>query len=166
MTSVNAEITEPADAVFTAELKPYRSLGRNGFRVLMALTFAFCLFNVIFFLATGALPVAMFFGIDFALLYGAFWLNYRSARAREQVTMSRTDLAIRKVSPEGRVRESHYNPFWARFDVARHHEFGITDMAVSGQGRRTSLGGFLGPDDRENFARAFTAALAGIKRRI
>jgi uncharacterized membrane protein len=28
------------------------------------------------------------------------------------------------------------------------------------------LGAFLGPDDRESFARAFTSALASIKRRI
>lgn len=166
MTTVNAEITAGEEPVFTAELKPYRSLGRNGFRWLMALTFLFCFFNAIFFLVTGALPVAMFFGLDFALLYGAFYLNYRSARARELVRMSRLDLSIRKVSPEGLVRESHYNPFWARFDVDRHQEFGITGMAVVGEGKRTVLGTFLGPDDRESFARAFTAALAGIKRRI
>ncbi len=166
MTTVNAEIAAGSEPVFTAELKPYRSLGRNGFRVLMVLTFVFCFFNVIFFLVTGALPVAMFFGLDFALLYGAFYLNYRSARAREQVTMSRLELKIRKISPEGLVRESRYNPFWARFDVSRHQEFGITAMAVVGEGRRTVLGNFLGPDDRESFARAFTTALATIKRRI
>jgi uncharacterized membrane protein len=164
--SVNAEIAAGIEPVFTAELKPYRSLGRNGFRLLMGLTFVFCFFNVIFFLVTGALPVAMFFGLDFALLYGAFYLNYRSARAREQVTMSRIELSIRKISPEGLVRESRYNPFWARFDVARHQEFGITAMAVVGEGRRTVLGSFLGPDDRESFAKAFTSALASIKRRI
>jgi uncharacterized membrane protein len=166
MTTVNAEIAAGSEPVFTAELKPYRSLGSTGFRVLMTLAFVFCFFNAIFFLVSGALPVAMFFGVDFALLYGAFYLNYRSARAREQVTMSRLELSIRKISPEGRVRESRYNPFWARFDVARHHEFGITDMAVVGEGRRTALGGFLGPDDRESFAKAFTTALAGVKRRI
>lgn len=166
MTSVNAETMIHSEPVFTAELKPYRSLGRRGFRLLMGLTFAFCFFNAIFFLVTGALPVAMFFGIDFALLYGAFLLNYRAARAREEVTMWRTEIRIRKVSPAGRVRESRYNPFWARFDVSRHHEFGITGMAVIGEGRRTVLGDFLGPDDRESFARAFTSALASIKRRI
>jgi uncharacterized membrane protein len=166
MTSVNAEIATGSEPVFTAELKPYRSLGRNGFKVLMGLTFVFCFFNVIFFLVTGALPVAMFFGLDFALLYGAFYLSYRSARAREQVTMSRLVLSIRKISPEGLVRESRYNPFWARFDVARHEEFGITAMAVVGEGKRTVLGSFLGPDDRESFAKAFTSALAAIKRRI
>ena len=80
--------------------------------------------------------------------------------------MSRLELHIRKISPEGLVRESRYNPFWARFDVARHQEFGITDMAVVGEGRRTTLGSFLGPDDRESFAKAFTSALASIKRRI
>jgi uncharacterized membrane protein len=80
--------------------------------------------------------------------------------------MSRLELKIRKISPEGLVRESRYNPFWARFDVSRHQEFGITAMAVVGEGRRTVLGNFLGPDDRESFARAFTTALATIKRRI
>jgi uncharacterized membrane protein len=166
MTTVNAQTATNSEPVFTAELKPYRSLGRQGFRLLMALSFVFCFFNVIFFLVTGALPVAMFFGLDFALLYGAFYLNYRSAKAREEVTMSRTELMIRKVSPAGFVRESRFNPFWARFDVARHEEFGITGMAVVGEGRRTVLGTFLGPDERESFARSFTSALAGIKRRI
>jgi uncharacterized membrane protein len=166
MTTVNAQTATNSEPVFTAELKPYRSLGRQGFRLLMVLSFVFCFFNVIFFLVTGALPVAMFFGLDFALLYGAFYLNYRSAKAREEVTMSRTELMIRKVSPAGFVRESRFNPFWARFDVARHEEFGITGMAVVGEGRRTVLGTFLGPDERESFARAFTSALAGIKRRI
>jgi|EndMetStandDraft_4_1072995.scaffolds.fasta_scaffold229800_2 uncharacterized membrane protein len=166
MTTVNAQTATNSEPVFTAELKPYRSLSRQGFRLLMVLSFVFCFFNVIFFLVTGALPVAMFFGLDFALLYGAFYLNYRSAKAREEVTMSRTELMIRKVSPAGFVRESRFNPFWARFDVARHEEFGITGMAVVGEGRRTVLGTFLGPDERESFARAFTSALAGIKRRI
>jgi uncharacterized membrane protein len=166
MTTVNVEFAAHTEPVFTAELKPYRSLGRQGFRILMGLTFVFCFFNAIFFIVTGALPVAMFFGVDFALLYGAFYLNYRSARAREQVTMSRAELRIRKVSPEGLAQESRYNPLWARFDVARHHEFGITDMAVVGEGKRTVLGSFLGPDERESFAKAFTTALATIKRRI
>jgi uncharacterized membrane protein len=152
--------------VFSAELKPYRSLGVFGFRLLMGLTFVFCLVNAIFFLATGALPVAMFFGLDFVLLYGAFALNYRAARAREEVTVSRTELRIRKLSPSGRLSESHYNPLWARFQIDRHHEFGITGMAVIGEGRRTAIGGFLNPDDRESFARAFMNALATVKRRI
>lgn len=159
----NAINSEP---VFTAVLTPYRSLGRTGLIILVAITLAIAVFNVIFFLVADALPVAMFFGIDILLLYGAFYLNYRSARAREEVFVSRTELEIRKIAPSGRARVSRYNPFWAKFQVDRHHEFGITAMAVTGEGRRTVLGSFLNPDDRESFARAFTAALASVKRRI
>lgn len=166
MTTVNAQFGPGEETVFSAELKPYRSLGRTGFKILIGLTLVFSLFNIVFFIATGALPVAMFFGIDFALLYGAFYFNYRSARAREEIAMSRLELKIRKISAAGLVRESRYNPFWARFDVARHEEFGITSMHVVGEGRRTVLGSFLGPDERESFASAFTSALATVKRRI
>jgi uncharacterized membrane protein len=166
MSGVNAEPLIEPTPVFTAELRPYRSLGRSGFRILLLFTFAVCFFNAVLFLTTGALPVALFFGLDFVLLYGAFHLNYRAARAREHISMSPIELRILKISPAGKVRESRYNPFWARFDVDRHHEFGITSMAVVGQGRRTPLGTFLGAEEKESFASAFTAALARIKRRI
>ena len=166
MTIVDSDMGINGKPVFHAELRPYRSLGSTGFRLLMGLTFTFCLLNVAFFLATGALPVAMFFGLDFALLYGAFYLNYRAARAREEVSVSRLELTIRKISPSGRQKESRYNPIWAKFQVDRHVEFGITGMAVTGEGRKTSVGNFLNPDDRESFAKAFTAALASVKRRI
>ena len=91
-----------SEPVFNAVLTPYRSLGRAGFIVLVAITLAITVFNVIFFLVADALPVAMFFGLDVALLYGAFYLNYRAARAREEVFVSRTELEIRKVAPSGR----------------------------------------------------------------
>lgn len=166
MTIVDDVSAINSEPIFNAVLTPYRSLGRRGFRILMAITLAIAVFNVVFFLVADALPVAMFFGLDIVLLYGAFYLNYRSARAREEVSVSRTRLEIRKVAPSGRARISRYNPFWAKFQVDRHHEFGITTMAVTGEGRRTTLGSFLNPDDRESFARAFTTALASVKRRI
>jgi uncharacterized membrane protein len=155
-----------SEPVFNAVLTPYRSLGRTGFIILVAITLAITVFNVIFFLVADALPVAMFFGLDVVLLYGAFYLNYRAARVREEVLVSRTKLEIRKVAPSGRAKVSRYNPFWAKFQVDRHHAFGITGMAVTGEGRRTVLGSFLNPDDRESFARAFSAALASVKRRL
>lgn len=155
-----------SEPVFNAVLTPYRSLGRSGYRVLIGVSLVFSLVNVGFFIISGALPVAMFFGLDFLLLYGAFYLSYRSARAREEVSVSRVELKIRRISPSGRTATSLYNPFWARFQVDRHEEFGITGMAVTGQGRRTPVGNFLNPDDRESFAKAFTAALATVKRRL
>lgn len=152
--------------VFAAELTAHRSLGRKGFRVLLGVSGAVCLFYGLFFMVSGAWPVGLFFGLDFLLLYGAFRLNYRLGRAREEVTVTRSNLSIKKISPAGKAVEHRFNPFWARFGVSRHEEFGITGMYVSGEGRRTDVGSFLNPDDRESFARAFRGALATVKRRI
>jgi uncharacterized membrane protein len=152
--------------IFAAELTPYRSLGRKGYRILFAVTGTVCFLHAIFFMVTGAWPIGLFFGLDFLLLYGAFWLNYRSARAREEVTVSRTSLSVRKFTPAGRMTEHTFKTLWARFFVQRHEEFGITSMMVSGEGRGTEVGSFLNPDDRESFAKALTGALATAKQRI
>jgi uncharacterized membrane protein len=152
--------------VFAAELTPYRSLGRTGFRVVLVLTGGICLLYGGFFLITGAYPIGFFFGLDFLGLYIALKMSYRSGRAREEVTVSRSNLSIRKFSPAGRVVEHRFNPFWARFNVRRHEEFGITSMSVTGEGRGTDIGSFLNPDDRESFAKAFRGALATVKQRV
>ena len=159
--------THDADTpVFAAELTPYRSLGRKGFRVFFLIVGILSLGHAVFFFVTGAWPVMIFFGLDFVLLYGAFYLNYRSGRAREEVTVARTDVSIRKYSPSGKMVEHHFNPFWTRFHVKRHSEIGIVSMNVTGEGKRTDIGSFLNPDDRESFAAAFKGALATVKMRI
>lgn len=153
--------TEAADEpIFSARLVPYRSLGKNGFWILMGVVASMWLGTGAFFLAMGAWPVFGFFGLDVVLLYGAFRLNYRAARACELVSVSRTALDIVKITPSGRSVSHHFNPFWARLRVSRHEEIGITDMAVESQGQRVPIGTFLNPDDRESFANAFGRALA------
>ncbi len=141
-------------------------LGRAGYKVLFGIAGVLSLVHIGFFTATGAWPIALFFGLDFFLLYGAFRLNNRAARAREDVSISRASVQIRKLSPSGRETQFSYNPFWTRFQITRHTEIGITGMHVTGQGRSTQIGAFLNPDDRESFASAFSAALATVKRRL
>ncbi len=150
---------------FRALLTPHRSLGRTGFLVLMGALLFGWMATGIFFLAHGAWPVFGFFGLDVLLVYIAFRLNYRAARAREEVSVSRTNLDIRKVAPSGRSEQHRFNPFWARFSIARHDEIGITRMDVEGEGKAVQIGGFLNPDDRESFAKAFSGALAKAKGR-
>ena len=88
------------------------------------------------FLSQGAWPVFGFFGLDVLLVYVAFRLNYRAARAREEVSVSRTALDIRKIGAvRARPRQHRFNPFWSRFSVARHAEIGITRMQVEAQGK-------------------------------
>lgn len=132
--------------------------------MMTGLMFSWAVTGVIF-LSHGAWPVFGFFGLDVVGLYIAFRVNYRAARAREEVSVSRTALDIRKVAPSGKSQAHHFNPFWARFSVARHSEIGITKMAVEAQGESVAIGSFLNPDDRESFAAAFTRALSTAKRR-
>lgn len=150
---------------FKALLTPHRSLGRTGFGLIMgALLFGWVVTGAIC-LSLGAWPVFGFFGLDVIGVYLAFRLNYRAARAREEVAVSRTSVDIRKVAPSGRAQEHHFNPFWARFSVSRHPEIGVTRMEVGERGARVPIGTFLNPDDRESFCTAFGQALAKAKGR-
>lgn len=150
--------------IFQALLTPYRSLGRRGFRVMMSF---FCLVSLVtgtLFLMNGAWPVVGFFGLDVLIVWWAFSASYRSAKAREEVLVTRTDCAIRKTSPKGDVQEAHHNPFFARFSVNRHEEIGITRMSVDSRNVSTEIGSFLNPDDKDSFAEAFQEALIRARR--
>jgi uncharacterized membrane protein len=164
MTQGNADMTMNDLPVFSAELHPYRSLGRNGHRIFFVIAGVLTLAHMAVFLISGAWPVMLFFGLDFGILIGAFWLNNRAARAREVVSLSRTNISVRKISPSGKETEHVFNPFWARFLVSRKPKIGIIAMHVRGDGRQTDVGTFLPLDDRERFASAFSGALARVKR--
>lgn len=122
----------------------------------------FCI-SIVFF-SLGAWPISGFFGLDVLGLYIAFRWNYRAARVQEEISLSRTSLQIRKIGMTGRVEEHSFNPFWARFDVKRHEEIGVTEMVVETREQRVLVGEFLNPNDREDFATAFSRALSATKR--
>lgn len=150
--------------IFSALLTPYRSLGRNGFKLLMAALIACWLFVVLLFWSIGAWPIIGFFGLDVLAIYLAFRFNYRAARAREEISVSRSQLSIRQYAASGKLKAYRFNPFWTRFRVARKPDIGITDMRVESRDQAVAIGSFLNPDDRERFAHAFGAALVEARR--
>jgi uncharacterized membrane protein len=161
--TISAEAMD--EPFFRALLTPHRSLGRKGFAILMgALLFGWLAVGA-FTLSHGAWPIFGFFGLDVLLVYVAFRVNYRAARASEEVAISHTRLDITKVAPSGRRDHHAFNPRWTRFAVSRHDEIGITGMAVEQRDESVSIGSFLNPDDRESFAAAFSSALAKARGR-
>ena len=152
------------DIIFSATLRPHRSLGRRGFLALMAVIAGLWFVTGLYFVALGAWPVLGFVGLDLFAIWLAFHLNYRAARAYEDVEVSRTALLIRKVNPSGRAQEIRLNPQWARLEVQQIEDEGVTRIAVRMRDSRVSIGAFLNPDDRKSFARAFGAALAEARR--
>jgi uncharacterized membrane protein len=105
-----------------------------------------------------------FFGLDVLLIYVAFRANFRAARAYEEVTVTASELTLRKVSHHGVVREWTLNPVWVQLDRIVHEEFGIERLFLVSRGRRLQIAGFLGPDEKASFARALSAALGEAKR--
>jgi uncharacterized membrane protein len=116
------------------------------------------------FLVIGAWPVFGFFGLDVLLIYWAFRVNFRAARAYEEVTVTASELTVRKVSHRGGVREWTLNPVWVRLDRIVHEEFGIERLFLVSRGRRLPIAAFLGPHEKASFARALSTALGEAKR--
>ena len=118
------------------------------------------------FFIVGAWPVFGFFGLDVALLYFAFRVNYRSADAYEEVTVTPSTLTVRKVSHRGAAREWQLNPLWVRLDKVTHEEFGIERLLLVSRGKNLPVGNFLGPDEKASFATALGNALSQAKRGV
>ncbi len=116
------------------------------------------------FLLAGAWPVLGFFGLDVLLVYWAFRLNYRAAKAYEQVTVTPSELTVRKVSHRGGTQEWTLNPVWVRLHRDVHEEFGLQRLFLESHGRRLSIAGFLPPQEKESFALALSIALVEAKR--
>ena len=148
---------------FSARLTPYRSLGPVGFAVLMGFVGVVSFVTGVFFALKGAWPVFGFFGLDVAAIYVAFRINFRSARAFEEVQVGHHHVLLRKVSPGGEVQEYAFNPRWVRLEVERHDEAGTLSLTLASGGSRVELGGFLNPPDRDSFAAALSHALATAK---
>jgi len=155
----------PRDAtIFAAVLTPHRSLSPTGFLIFMLVLGGLSFVSGMVFLMAGAWPIFGFFGLDVLLVYWAFRINYRAAYAYEEVTVTATELRLRKVSHHGRVSEWTLNPLWVRLDREEHAEFGIESLYLVSRGARLSIGSFLGPDEKASLAQALSAALGEARR--
>ena len=167
MTASNAfDEDAPQPALFSALLTPHRSLNRTGFLVLMIALCAISFVAGMVFLLMGAWPVFGFFGLDVLAIWWAFRLNFRSAKACEEITVTHSELRVRRTSHRGHVVEWVLNPLWVQLDQKTHAEFGIERLYLVSRGRRVSIGSFLGPDEKASFAKALLAALQSAKRGI
>ena len=154
----------PEPAIFAAVITPHRSLGSTGFLVLMLAIGALSFASGMVFLLLGAWPVFGFLGLDVLLIYIAFRVNFRAARAYEEVTVTPSELTVRKVNHRGLVREWTLNPVWVQLDRIVHEEFGIERLFLVSRGRRLSIAGFLSPQEKASFAQALSSALGEARR--
>jgi uncharacterized membrane protein len=157
-------LDEPA--LFSASLTPHRSLGVQGFTILLALLGLISVVAGIVFLVIGAWPVTGFFGLDVLAIYIAFRINYARAAASEDYAMTPSDLRVRRTSHRGEVAQWHFNPLWVRLHKDTHEEFGVQRLSLVSRGKHLIIANFLGPQEKESFAQALSAALGAARRGV
>src|SRR6267154_5643153 len=145
--------------LFSALLTPHRSLNRTGFLVLMVFLSVVSFAAGLAFLLMGAWPVFGFFGLDVLAIYWAFRVNFLRGRATEEISMTPSELRVRRVSHRGHVVEWVLNPLWVRLDQQVHQEYGVERLYLVSGGRHFAIGRFLGPEEKASFAKALNAAL-------
>src|SRR5579863_833610 len=156
----------PQPELFSALLTPHRSLNRTGFLVVMAFISVVSFAAGVAFLLMGAWPVFGFFGLDVLAIYWAFRINFRRAKASEEIRVTPSELRVRRISHRGHVIEFSFNPLWVQLDRKTHAEFGIERLYLVSRGRRVAIGSFLGAEEKESFSKALMAALQAAKRGV
>lgn len=154
-----ADNSRDAERIFRAVLYPHRSLGPTGFLVLMLAVGGVSFVTGMVFLLMGAWPVMGFFGLDVALIYGAFRLNYRAGRMYETVELTPETLVVTRVHPSGRQESFDFNPYWVRVRLAPTPQ-GRTDLRLTSHGREFAFARFLTEEERREFSNTLSGALA------
>ena len=144
---------------FSAVLTPHRSLGPKGFMVFMGLVSTVSFGTGLLFYMMGAWPVMGFMGLDVALVYAAFRINFRALRIYETVDLTQDALTVTRVAPNGRAQSWRFNPYWVRLSLDERVGR-MSELSLASHGKRLVLGSFLTDPEREDFAAALKAAIS------
>ncbi len=158
-TQLNGDRYDAAPVLFDAILHPNCSLSRRGFAILMAAVVAVSLTIGGLFLLSGAWPILGLYCADVALVYWAFRVNYRDARRYEKVRLTADRLTIERGAPARPPSVWTFQPYWLTVTMdepPQHH----SQLTLSSHGRSLTVGSFLSPDERHEFANALRDALA------
>ena len=144
-------VTASGRPFFERVLLPHRSLDLRRFHLLMGLLGLISLAAGMGFVAVGAWPVIGFFGLDVALVYLAFRLNYRTARQSETIRLADDTFTVERVSVRGERRNWRFQPFWVRVILEERPDTS-NRLLVTSHGRSLVIGDFAPPAMRRELA--------------
>lgn len=142
-----------------AVLYPHRSLSMRGFFILMVVLASVSFAAGVYFVSRGAWPVLGFFGLDVLAVYVAFRLSYRSGLMAETVKLTDEALTITRRLPSGKIDEWRFEPSWARVEIGED-ALPENHLRLRIGGDKITIGGFLAPRERIEFAEVLRRALA------
>ena len=137
----------PGRPFFERVLTPQRSLPSRNFHLVMGLLGLISFAAGVGFVAVGAWPVIGFFGLDVALVYLAFRLNYRTARQSETIRLADDVFSVERISVRGeRV-------------ILEERPDSSNRLLVASHGRSLVVGDFVPPATRRELAATLRDAL-------
>ena len=148
----------PGRPFFERVLTPQRSLPSRNFHLVMGLLGLISFAAGVGFVAVGAWPVIGFFGLDVALVYLAFRLNYRTARQSETIRLADDVFSVERISVRGERRDWRFQPFWVRV-ILEERPDSSNRLLVASHGRSLVIGEFVAPTARRELAATLRDAL-------
>jgi uncharacterized membrane protein len=146
---------------FDVVIHPYRSLGPFGFRLFIAILAGINVAFAAAMISQGAWPVAGFMGLDVLAVYIAFRLSYAQTRAFERLVISGDTLTVERVDRKGARREWTFPTYWV--SVWYEEDELQSTVTLRSHGRALTVGDYLAPFERKDFADAVRKALRDAK---
>ena len=148
-----------AKPIFAATLTPHRSLSPVGKRVVVGLVAALALVPGVIFYLAGAWPVVGFMGLDVLAIWIALTVSMRAGKQQEVVSLWPGTLELRKIDAKGGEQVLNFVPAHVRFVIERDFNERVQSLWLRERETRIPLGGFLSPEEKLSFSKAFGAAL-------
>lgn len=152
-----------APVVYSAIIRPHRSTGPGGMRLVLLLVAGIWLVVGSIFVAVGAWPVIPFLGLEIGLLAGAFALNNRAASAIEAINLTAEALTVRRVDHWGKQTLFSFPPHWLQVNTDTLGPSGPR-LELRSHGKSMFIGSFLLPDERLALARTLRRELSRLTR--
>ena len=143
---------------FDAVLTPNRSLSPRGFLILMLAICAVSFVAGVVFFVVGAWPVVGFLGLDVALIFLAFKVNFRHASVVESVRLTRDHLVVERINHWGQKRSWEFTPAWLQ--VLVEDSAARRGLVLRSHGKSLAIGRFLTREEQRELAGALRQALA------
>ena len=140
-------------------LRPYRSLSPAGFWVIMTILAVWSFVGGIVFLLAGAWPVLGFVAVDVALVWWAFKASYGDRRAYERLRLTQGVLTVERSDKRGATERHEFPSYWLKVTLETRPP-DSNRLVLSSHGRHLVVGGFLGPEQREEVATMLSEAMA------
>lgn len=147
-----------APVVYSAIIRPHRSTGPNGMRLVLLLVAGVWMIVGSVLVSVGAWPVLPFFGLEIGLLAGAFALNNRAASAIEAINLTAEALTVRQIDHWGKQTLFSFPPHWLQINTDTQGPNGPR-LELRSHGKSMFIGNCLLPDERLALARTLRREL-------